>query len=356
MISYDAVFILTGLIGFICLMIEITLHESLEESSSKYIQSLQAPNTTSAESFFLFISYSTVGIAMGIGFVIYTYSHTKIGVICVLLTFFVTWLGDILKMTISHSRPFWKYDDILAMSCPKDFGAPSGHALTVGSLILYFYAILFKSSKVLTTLLAALLMGLLGLDRNYLGVHYYFQVVLGFALCSFFVTVFLSRKVLKSVKRFKNNLKLLLILESGCIAGLVLGIVIHFTRDPEFDDKWGENYKLKCNSKLTKEIASFSSLKESSCIMIISGFLLGIYLNNSSVLKTYKYYISAYSILIIGVLVEQGCEYLSKSLPATGEFVALCILRFLISLYIAMLIPWGLSFFFRNSNNLIINN
>ena len=341
------IFIVSGVLSIMCLIIELAATEAIQSSSDDYIHWLQTNNKSAAENFFKVISSGAEYFAMGIGFIIYIPNQHKLGLLCIFITFFSTWLGDVLKMLIAHSRPFWEYSEIKGMMCATDFGAPSGHALTVGSVIILLYFYFFNKAKVITTLAAGLLLALIALDRNYLGVHYYFQVILGYVIAIWVVSGFIMSNITKWIKSLSENIYKLCIIETLFLFGLLLSVLIYFIRDPQFEDKWKTNYSNDCNGPFNKDSTLFKSLVESTCLLILSGFLLGMKMQKHvSINYSWKYYTVVYVLFIIFIIIEQVFEMLAGTLSYTANFLIFCLLRFLSGFVVAAGIPFIISFFF----------
>ena len=209
-----ALIILASILSAICLIIELTATDQLQTSSAEYINNLQKHNTKAAEGFFKFMSSAYLYVALAIGFAIFMWDGKKLGMLCIIVTYVLTWVGDFFKMAISHPRPFWIDPEIHAIECARDFGAPSGHAITVGGVIIYFYLALFSKYKILSTAVTAALLALLAVDRNYIGVHFYFQVILGYSFGFFIDAVLMSPIVWMSLTSIKSNLRNFFIIET----------------------------------------------------------------------------------------------------------------------------------------------
>ena len=333
----------------LCLVVELSAKNELQDSSADYIYSLQKDRTKGSDYFFIIVSEASEYVAMVIGFVFYLVSRSKAGLMCIYVTFFVTWLGDVLKMAIAHPRPFWYDSRIDAIMCSKDYGSPSGHAGTVGGLIIFIYWINIQRNLIVTTSIATVSLGLLALDRNYLGLHFYFQVVLGYSIAFFTVSSVMLPRFWSFIELASKDLKKTLIFQSTLACLLGLGVIIYFTRDPEMLGKWKDNYEDECHGKLFKEKALFSSLLESSCLMIAAGVSFGCFLNKFEVVKNWKYSGASLTVFVVGGVIEQICEKYCKALSEPASFSLFCVLRFLIGVYVTAFIPFVLSFCFNNN-------
>ena len=349
--SYTIILVTACLLCAACLIIEGTLNDQLQSNSRYYIINLQKHNTSAAKEFFLVVSSGAVYIAQGIGFVFYVPTQSQIGSLCVTITFISVWLGDLLKMLYAHPRPFWVYSDILGMSCESDFGAPSGHALVVGSIIIYFYVLCFRKSKIISTVIAALLLALIGIDRNYLGVHFYFQVVLGYSIAGLLVCIFMSKKAWKLLEQVKYKRIVIVVIELVIFLASLLIVLVFFVRNAYFDSDWSLNFENQCNDTLKINAVMFESLLESTAIWIVGGFTLGIHLLRRHRKKSWIYYGVSYVIFILIVVAEQIIETYSSSLSYTSKYFIFSIARFLVAFSIAFLSPHLLSLCFPESTD-----
>lgn len=348
---YSILFILGGFLSIVCLIIEIAAVDSLQDSSEDYIYDIQKGNNSSSENFFKIVSSGSIYITMVIGIFAYTGFFNDIGGLCVLVTFTATWVGDVLKMGIAHPRPFWDDSRIDAMSCPKDFGAPSGHAIVVGAVIFYFFVQFFKKAKILSFVIALILLALVGFDRNYLGVHFYFQVILGYTLAFWLVICFVTPRFWEFLTSLNKKILRLIFVEAVLFVCLGIGIAVYFGRDPEFKDKWKVNFNNKCSGDINTEAALFKSLSESTSIMIPAGFVIRYYFTLPKFNKNWKFWLCAYSIIIPFGVLEQVCESYVAKLDKVGHFILFCILRFISGFYISYLTPFVLSKCFNNEEN-----
>jgi membrane-associated phospholipid phosphatase len=97
-------------------------------------------------------------------------------------------LNDLLKMLLRNPRPFvaqgtylkkWAVPAKSARELAMEFSTPSGHATGASSFYSYLYGIV-RNRVVRVLAVAAIL--LIGVSRPYLGVHYFEDVLLGWAL------------------------------------------------------------------------------------------------------------------------------------------------------------------------------
>ena len=344
--NYTITLVTTIVVCVVCLIIEETLQEQLQSISGHYIKELQEKNDSFTKTFFLLISDGAEYIVMGTGFIFYVPTQSIIGSLCVIITFTSIWLGSVLKMLYAHPRPFWVYSDISGMSCADDFGAPSGHALVVGAIVIYFYVINFRKFQFINTTVAALLLGLIGIDRNYLGVHFHFQVVLGYAIAGLVVCVFMSKSVWKWIEHSKDRTHVVYVFELCIFLASLLAVWIYSVRNPYFDSDWSRNFSIQCNDTLNIDTVMFKSLLESTVIWIVGGFTLGIHLLRRNSKTSWKYYVASYTLLIVIVIIEMIIEIFSGSLSYASQYFIVSLGRFVTAFSISFLSPYILSLCF----------
>src|SRR5574343_1570453 len=132
------IFYIASGLSIISIIIEVSATEEIQRNSADYIIQLQKHRNSDSDKFFKIISSASMYISVLIGFVLFLVFKPKSGILCIIITYCGLWLGNIWKNILAHPRPFWFDSDVDAISCPLDYGAPSGHATTVGSTILFF--------------------------------------------------------------------------------------------------------------------------------------------------------------------------------------------------------------------------
>jgi len=97
-------------------------------------------------------------------------------------------LNDLFKMFLRNPRPFvsqgtwqkkWAVPEPSARDLAAQYSTPSGHATAAASFYAYLYGVV-RSRVVRVIAIAAIL--LIGISRPYLGVHYFEDILLGWAL------------------------------------------------------------------------------------------------------------------------------------------------------------------------------
>lgn len=131
-------------------------------------------------------------------------------------------LNTIFKVSLHAPRPYWYDSRIETFSVEKSFGAPSGHAQHAASI---WGLIAASTEQTSGKVLFILLIFFIGLSRIYLGVHFISDVLLGWAIGSITLLVFL--KLEKPVtfwlkKRSLTQLLLVSLVTSVILGGAVL--------------------------------------------------------------------------------------------------------------------------------------
>ena len=112
-----------------------------------------------------------------------------------------TWSNNFLKMSLGQPRPFWYSSEVQGLShAETSFGIPSGHSQTPASL----YGLLAASlNKKWAKALIWIVIFLIGYSRIHLGMHFYGDVLLGWALG--FLALWLFLRYEKPVMDFFNT-------------------------------------------------------------------------------------------------------------------------------------------------------
>ncbi len=129
---------------------------------------------------------------------------------------FTTCFQYCLKVIFDKNRPYVDYEGILSLSQSLGNSMPSGHAtssIVIGTFLV-FWALQMakkKSTIVCTTILTTFFVGLVGLSRMYLGVHYLTDVLFGYLIGLVFSIIsilFFSKFIKKDTKiMLKESLK-----------------------------------------------------------------------------------------------------------------------------------------------------
>jgi len=117
---------------------------------------------------------------------IYLYSDPLLGFKTSLVTFFGVFIIACIKLIYQIPRPFWKFNEINALTCNFDFSGPSDHAFLATFFYSYKILIFSKYSESNLTrwrnfLLAqnVILVILIIFSMNYLGNTFLFEGLIG---------------------------------------------------------------------------------------------------------------------------------------------------------------------------------
>lgn len=121
-----------GALALLCTYIEIVEESRLEDSSADFAEWIQSGRTDFTDLFFEIVGGVMGVIFVVIGGVLFLIGKRDEGFLGITAALFGSALSATMKIALSHPRPFWKYPKVLGIECPRDFGAPSGHALSCG--------------------------------------------------------------------------------------------------------------------------------------------------------------------------------------------------------------------------------
>lgn len=121
-----------------------------------------------------------------------------------------------------------------AVQCPKDFGAPSGHAMSAGGGIMILGLLWLQSGGNYTRKVLLITSAILvtAIDRVYLGVHFYFQVTLGYIYAALITVILLHPKTKEFVRSLSHDFNAIFKTHLALAVGLVVGILIFNYRYP----------------------------------------------------------------------------------------------------------------------------
>jgi membrane-associated phospholipid phosphatase len=116
-------------------------------------------------------------------------------------------LSQLLKGLFARPRPFFEHPLLIE----KSYSFPSGHAmesLVVYGMLAYFVVLALESWRARTAVVfgTALLVLLIGLSRMYLGVHYFSDVVAGYAAGGVWLSALITGA--ETIRRAKHESRL----------------------------------------------------------------------------------------------------------------------------------------------------
>lgn len=172
------------------------------------------------------------------------------------------------KLLLQHPRPYWYSSDVTAYGIENSFGAPSGHSQHVVSMW-GTLAVIYHSWKLKAA--AAVIILLVSFSRVYLGVHFYTDVLLGWAIG--FILIFLLTKVFDSAgkKLAGMNLRSQLIIaffSSAAVMALQL-IPLLINSGWVFPEAWKQNIAAALPGSETPDPLKIKN------IISVSGAVLG---------------------------------------------------------------------------------
>jgi undecaprenyl-diphosphatase len=189
---------LVSLAVFALILIIVLLRKiSFDYSVSNLVQKIWSP---AVNGFFIFLGNYSEAIMIGIAIIAVSLFYLQKRKMQSLILVFSLGLGYILKnlikAVVQRDRP------LMQLVQETDYSFPSGHALLsiiLFSLIIYFYKddIKNKTGRIIFIAAGIFLILLIGLSRIYLNVHWFTDVIGGYALGFFVVNLgllFLKKK------------------------------------------------------------------------------------------------------------------------------------------------------------------
>ncbi|CAG9317994.1 unnamed protein product [Blepharisma stoltei] len=268
-----------ALLAFVLTIIAILKEDELEDSSASLTRWLQKRDNETIEYIF-----SHVGKVTGVGFLLmsgtlFLIGKRDIGLVGLICGLLGVCISGALKMEFAHPRPFWKYSNLEGEECPKDFGTPSGHAMSAGGglFILGYIWIKTADSKLWRTIIVIFISLITAIDRVYIGVHFHFQVILGYSYAALVVAILLHPNTLEYIKSFRNNTNSVLQTHVVLVAGLIVGAFIYDYRNPLWNPSWSEKYRERCHTGLSVYSPMIKSFGETNIVMFIAGMIIGVY-------------------------------------------------------------------------------
>ena len=125
------------------------------------------------------------------------------------------------KFLFHNPRPFWISDHVRNYAHETSFGLPSGHAQTAASV---WGWLTIEIKKRWFTIIALIVIFLIGFSRLYLGVHFLTDVLLGWLLGGLLVWAFSAWKnpIGKWIAKHSPNVKLILVIVSTLVIVLLI--------------------------------------------------------------------------------------------------------------------------------------
>ena len=238
--------------------------EQLYNKTIIAIHSLQSHSSKALDKFFIVVAaLGMLPAFLIVSTLVYNYDDRHNWFFLNFSSFLAYSLTSILKLSYKAPRPYYVDTDIRAISCEAGYGKPSGHALECSQLFLTLWFIYMyhyskaKLIRVITLMGSVLLIGLIMLDRLYLGVHSLDQVIMGAYLGS---TIAISLNLLfyETIKRAykltvnreegyrKYAFPCIIMMSSVHIFNIVMLVLNRNGNDRSLEAQWSPNIEAKC--------------------------------------------------------------------------------------------------------------
>lgn len=209
--------------------IEIAMIQMMQSAGLHLMGLWSGVTVLGSEEFFILIMpalYWSIDSAVGL----------KTGVILMLSTVF----NGFFKVMLHSPRPFWFSNSIAAYSSEASFGMPSGHAMNTIT-VWGFLASSFRQTWL--TILAVVVIVLVGVSRIFLGMHFISDVLIGWLLGFILLILFLKFEpgITASIKKMTlaQHLGLAIASSLGLIALSCIPLV--FLQNWQIPSIWLEN-------------------------------------------------------------------------------------------------------------------
>ena len=335
---------ISAIITFGLTLAQIYYQETLEESSAYIILYFQSFSNHNIDIIFEILGEATAGIFLIVSGVIFLSGHREIGILALYAGFFGAALSGMLKMLMLHPRPFWKYEAIKIISCPSDWGCPSGHGASAGaSMIILGYFWLKEKKYTLSKLFLFFSCAFLTvLNRVYLGVHFYFQVILGYSYGISIGLFMMQQWQIDFFLKIGNDKKNVVIEHIKIIIFTVVSSLIYSFQTAQFHDDFIRNYSSKCAKELTIEKVMIKNISESLLMWIIAGNILGYYLNKDALkmrINLQSIIITTCCFLIIIGYILISDKIILAIFPYYLRFIIFCLNRYIGGYFMSYYMP-----------------
>lgn len=339
-------FFLIGLLALsiACFVTQATILSNLQESGSDLTIWIQSWSTFWLDDLFRFLSdFSIIALTL-FGLLIYCGLSIKIGEVITTVTLFSIFITEFLKMVYSQPRPFWIYSEIKGIKCETGWGAPSGHAIMAGAVIGFLggFYINTKYRPILSVILMSILIFIIDLDRLYLGVHFYFQVIQGNLIGFLIADIFLRPKPAKWLHKITSDWRKLLIIVLFCALLYVTNLMLFLYRKTNWENKWTRNIKKYCDGEEVNDTDVMKGTALDATIFIfLPGFWIGRFLLRIEPVfrKRLARLIGVFNLAVL-LVIDQTLEYLVKiNTDFLVKYVCYSLIRFFLGLSVGFLAP-----------------
>ncbi|CAD8195854.1 unnamed protein product [Paramecium octaurelia] len=182
-------------------MLDIEFNDQMWEANTALTEYLQEHQFPGEKEVFLFFSHSLYALP-AIALIAYLFFDNKMGAllyVCLIQTIFAE--NQILKNIYRQARPYFIESAIQPYECNKEFGKPSGHAMSSSAMcflvpLIIFPAILsdklnHKYLRVIVIAIVTIWTFMTGFSRVFMGVHSFGQILLGWVYSAYSILIYM---------------------------------------------------------------------------------------------------------------------------------------------------------------------
>jgi membrane-associated phospholipid phosphatase len=264
------------LLGLVWL--DVAFESQLRQSGAQVVLYVQQYRFALADLFFVLLGDGSYGVVVAVVLARHLTNDRAAVLKSYVNAFACVWATEVLKNYFADPRPYWA-SEAAAVNCSSGWGNPSGHATLLTGVGFYQAWLLNRSWNKHQYFVwggVTAFIALVELDRIYLGVHFYSQLVLGtcLGLLVASLTVVLDSHITALVKggiTLKEAGQANLISFSLVLASW--GVWTYTTR--AWEPAWSDNIQLKCGSKKFAEYSASSSFNNSILVLCPGALVLG---------------------------------------------------------------------------------
>lgn len=323
-------------IAVLCTYFEVTHEEYLEQSSASLTLYFQSYSSHTLDVLFKVLGEITGVLFLLASGIAYLCGYREIGVLGTYSGFFGAALSGTIKLILQRPRPFWKFSQISILSCPHDWGSPSGHALSGGAAMIvlaYFWLSDKKKKNLLGKIIILFFCTMItAVDRVYLGVHFYSQVILGYSYSMVIGCYFIRPSQIQMAWNIPSNKQNVIVEHLKILIFCIFSGAIYTWQTVPKNEVWEENYLEKCGNIITDEGVMIKNICEAMYMWIVAGMILGFSLikNLSQPVYSKKLVIASALIFVVNVLIVVVLDkVIIKVLPFYIRLPVLCVNRYL---------------------------
>ncbi|CAD8119397.1 unnamed protein product [Paramecium sonneborni] len=306
------IFIIATLALIIYIAIDLIFDQQMWDANTTLTIYLQSNQFNGEKDMFLVFSYSLYVLPSiaGIAFLIL---NNKLGALLYggMILFSVA-SNCLLKNIYHQARPFFIVEDIEPYECNKEFGKPSGHAMTSQAMCFLLPSILFPAIwkdqpnykyplyiRFLVIFLITFWTFMTGFSRVFMGVHSFGQIILGWAYQAYISIIYMIYFHHRILNYFKQCLQVgqqgisirvinvagLIVFSWTCVAILFLELNRNVFITPAVATQWMTAVYQKCENQTTLYTIQSPSVLQNICfsmslyIWFMLSFVFGIKLS-----------------------------------------------------------------------------